>query len=56
MNLATYKNMLVWWNTKTPTTNKGTFNEQLYLKILKKRGMKRELDIISLFQFTLHQI
>lgn len=56
MNLATYKNILVWWNTKTPTTEKGSFNEDLYLKVLKAKGMKKEADKISLFQFVLHQI
>ena len=56
MNLATYKSILVWWNTKTPTTKKGSFNEDLYLKVLKAKGMNRELDMISLFQFTLRQI
>lgn len=56
MNLATYKNIIVWWNTKTPTTKKGSFNEDLYLRVLKAKRMKNESDRVSLFQFTLRQI
>lgn len=56
MNLATYKNILVWWRTKTSITEKGSFNEDLYLKVLKAKGMNSEADKTSLFQFALRQI